>query len=59
MLWNLNLMDARFNATSESYGNGLWLQNGFDALTGLPATRQAGTGGAESSSFGPYLARRA
>lgn len=49
VLWNLNLMDARFNATSESYGNGLWLQNGFDALTGLPTTRQAGTGGQPSN----------
>ena len=43
--WNLNLLDAQGNATSESYGNGLWLQNTFDTLTGLPLTRQSGTGG--------------
>jgi RHS repeat-associated protein len=45
VLWNLNLLDARLNAISETYGNGLWLQNGFDAATGEPLTRQAGTGG--------------
>ena len=49
MLWNLNLLDARLNAVSESYGNGLWLQNGFDALTGVPLTRQSGTGGQASN----------
>ena len=49
VLWNLNLLDARMNAVSESYGNGLWLQNGFDALTGVPLTRQSGTGGQSSN----------
>ena len=49
VLWNLNLLDAQGNATSESYGNGLWLQNTFDTLTGLPLTRQSGTGGSPSN----------
>jgi RHS repeat-associated protein len=49
ILWNLNLLDARLNATSETYGNGLWLQNGFDVLTGVPLTRQSGTGGQSSN----------
>jgi RHS repeat-associated protein len=49
VLWNLNLLDARMNAVSETYGNGLWLQNGFDALTGVPLTRQSGTGGQSSN----------
>ncbi|MCX7054479.1 MAG: FG-GAP-like repeat-containing protein, partial [Proteobacteria bacterium] len=49
ILWNLNLLDARMNATSETYGNGLWLQNGFDAATGEPRTRQSGTGGQSSN----------
>ena len=30
---------------SETFGNGLWLQNTFDPLTGEAATRQAGSGG--------------
>lgn len=45
VLWNLNLLDARMNAVSETYGNGLWLQNTYDTLTGEPLTRQSGTGG--------------
>jgi len=45
VLWTLNLLDARRNAVSEAFGNGLWVQNAFDPLTGLPTTRQAGTGG--------------
>lgn len=45
VLWTLNLLDARRNAVSEAFGNGLWIQNTFDPLTGLPTTRQAGTGG--------------
>ena len=49
VLWNLNLLDARMNATSETYGNGLWLQNGYDALTGVPTTRKSGTGGQSSN----------
>ena len=49
VLWNLNLLDARMNAVSETYGNGLWLQNGFDPLTGDPLTRQSGTGGQSSN----------
>ena len=49
VLWNLNLLDARMNATSETYGNGLWLQNGYDALTGVPTTRKSGTGGQQSN----------
>ena len=49
ILWNLNLLDARMNAVSETYGNGLWLQNGFDPLTGDPLTRQSGTGGQSSN----------
>lgn len=49
VLWNLNLMDARFNAVSETYGNGLWLQNAFDPLTGVPTTRKSGTGGLDSN----------
>jgi hypothetical protein len=48
VLWNLNLLDARMNAVSETYGNGLWLQNGFDTATGEPRTRQSGTGGQSS-----------
>ena len=43
--WFLNLLDARGNAVSETFGNGLWLQNTFDPLTGEAATRQAGSGG--------------
>ncbi len=49
VLWNLNLLDARANAVSETYGNGLWLQNAFDPLTGEAKTRQAGTGGQTSN----------
>ena len=49
ILWNLNLLDARMDAVSETYGNGLWLQNGFDPLTGDPLTRQSGTGGQSSN----------
>jgi RHS repeat-associated protein len=49
VLWNLNLLDAQGNAISETYGNGLWLQNGYDATTGEPLTRQAGTGGQASN----------
>jgi len=45
VLWTLNLLDARRNAVSEAFGNGLWVQNAFDPLTGRPTTRQAGTGG--------------
>ncbi len=49
VLWNLNLLDARANAVSETYGNGLWLQNAFDPLTGEARARQAGTGGQASN----------
>lgn len=49
ILWNLNLLDARFNAVSESYANGLWLQQGYDPLTGLALTRKAGTGGLDDN----------
>ena len=49
VLWNLNLLDAQGNAISETYGNGLWLQNSFDPATGEPLTRQAGTGGQASN----------
>ena len=43
--WYLNLLDARGNAVSETFGNGLWLQNTFDPLTGEATSRQAGSGG--------------
>jgi uncharacterized protein RhaS with RHS repeats len=49
VLWNLNLLDAQGNAISETYGNGLWLQNSFDPATGEPLTRQSGTGGQASN----------
>jgi RHS repeat-associated protein len=45
VLWSASLLDARGNAMSEALGNGAWVQNGYDALTGLPLTRQTGTGG--------------
>ena len=48
-LWGVNLLDASGRAVSESYGNGLWVQNGFHALTGEAVTRKAGTGGAETN----------
>ena len=48
-LWGVNLLDASSRAVSESYGNGLWVQNGFHALTGEALTRKAGTGGAETN----------
>jgi RHS repeat-associated protein len=49
VLWNLNLLDARGNAVSESYANGLWLQQGYEPLTGLALTRKAGTGGLDDN----------
>jgi RHS repeat-associated protein len=48
-LWSLNLLDAAGRAASEAYGNGLWLQSGFDPLTGALTLRKSGTGGAESN----------
>jgi RHS repeat-associated protein len=49
VLWNLNLLDAQSHAISETYANGLWLQNTYDALTGLPLTRQSGMGGSPTN----------
>ena len=49
VLWTLNLLDARQHATSEAFGNGLWVQNAYDPLTGEPTTRQSGTGGQSSN----------
>ena len=49
VLWTLNLLDAGGRAISETYGNGLWLQNAYHPLTGLPETRRSGTGGAENN----------
>jgi hypothetical protein len=37
VLWNLNLHDAQGNAISETYGNGLWLQNSFDPACDMTA----------------------
>jgi hypothetical protein len=48
-LWSLNLLDAAGRATSEAYGNGLWVQSEFDPLTGLLTSRHSGTGGSESN----------
>jgi RHS repeat-associated protein len=48
-LWSLNLLDAAGRAASEAYGNGLWLQSGFDPLTGALTLRKSGTGGSDSN----------
>jgi RHS repeat-associated protein len=49
VLWTLNLLDAGGRAISETYGNGLWLQNAYHPLTGEPVTRRSGTGGSENN----------
>jgi YD repeat-containing protein len=48
-LWSLNLLDAAGRATSEVYGNGLWVKGAFDPLTGQITSRRSGTGGSESN----------
>jgi RHS repeat-associated protein len=47
--WSLNLLNARGQAISEAYGNGLWLQSTYDALTGELSERRSGTGGSENN----------
>jgi hypothetical protein len=51
VLWNLNLLDAQGNAISETYGNGLWLQNSFDPATGEPLTRRPAPAGCRILGF--------
>ena len=41
----MTLLDAASRATSEAYGNGLWLQSAFDPLTGQMTSRRSGPGG--------------
>jgi RHS repeat-associated protein len=47
--WSLNDLNARGQPISEAYGNGLWLQSTFKALTGEIDTRKSGTGGSETN----------
>jgi RHS repeat-associated protein len=47
--WALNELNARGQPISEAYGNGLWLQSDFKALTGEMDTRKSGTGGSETN----------
>eukprot|EP00456_Euglypha_rotunda_P008747 TRINITY_DN11788_c0_g1_i6.p1 TRINITY_DN11788_c0_g1~~TRINITY_DN11788_c0_g1_i6.p1 ORF type:complete len:283 (+),score=73.22 TRINITY_DN11788_c0_g1_i6:123-971(+) len=45
VFWQANAVNARFQVTQETLGNGVVATSGFDAVTGGLATVQAGVGG--------------